>query len=56
VLSKVLDKLQASWDFDAIDGGNHSFELPKKEDVKMVTIYDRMVIKTFAWLRETFPQ
>lgn len=49
-LKDVLGHLEASWDLDIIDGGDHSFDLPKSAEMTQHEVYDRILNKTLEWL------
>jgi predicted alpha/beta-hydrolase family hydrolase len=50
-LQKVLRRLEGSWDLEVIEGGDHSFDLPKSDAVPPEKVYDRILNKTVEWLR-----
>lgn len=49
-LNGVLKQLQAPWDLSTIDGGDHSFHVPKKTGMRDEEIFERIVSKTLDWL------
>ena len=49
-LQKVLARFITDWDLEVIDGGDHSFNLPKSADVSPEQIHDRITQKTVKWL------
>ena len=49
-LKHVLCKLEASWDLEVIEGGNHSFDLPKSYETSEQDVYDRILNKSLEWL------
>jgi predicted alpha/beta-hydrolase family hydrolase len=50
LLQKVLNRLQAPWELESIEGGDHSFELPKSLKVSEETVYEKILQKTVSWL------
>lgn len=50
MLQNVLNKLKVSWDLDVIEGGDHSFNLPKSAKISQEDIYSQILDKTIAWL------
>ncbi|OPY75311.1 MAG: Alpha/beta hydrolase family protein [Syntrophorhabdus sp. PtaU1.Bin050] len=49
-LNGVLKQFQAPWDLYTIDGGDHSFHVPKKTGMQDGEIFERIVSKTLDWL------
>ena len=54
LLQTVLEKLTAPWQLDIIEGGDHSFHLPKSMDIAQSDIYDRIVQRSKKWLEINF--
>jgi predicted alpha/beta-hydrolase family hydrolase len=52
LLKNVLKRLKASWELEIIDGGDHSFKLPRSYKIAEQSIYERMLDKTVRWLNE----
>ena len=52
LLRHVLDKLKTPWDLDVIDGGDHSFKLPKSYNISEKEVYHRILAKTKDWLKK----
>ena len=50
ILENVLDRLKAPWDLEVIEGGDHSFKLPKSHPVSQQDVYQQMLDKAIAWL------
>ena len=50
ILENVLDRLQAPWDLEVIEGGDHSFKVPKSHPVSQQDIYQEMLDKAIKWL------
>ena len=50
ILENVLDRLQARWDLEVIEGGDHSFKVPKSHPVSQQDIYQEMLDKAITWL------
>jgi hypothetical protein len=51
LLREVLSKLSAPWELEVIEGGDHSFHVPKSYAIDPTEIYDLIVCKTVEWLR-----
>lgn len=49
-LKDVLCRLDTSWDLETIDGGDHSFDLPKSAEKSESEVYERILNKTVEWL------
>jgi predicted alpha/beta-hydrolase family hydrolase len=52
ILRTVLERVKAPWDLDIVDGGDHSFHVPKSAGVSEEHIFSRIVGKTARWLEE----
>ena len=52
LLRKVLSYLTAPWDLEIIDGGDHSFNMPKSIGTDPQAICGRILNKIPAWLGE----
>ena len=50
LLKKVLDKLAVPWSLEIIEGGDHSFNVPKYMELTQQEVYDQVLRKTIAWL------
>jgi len=50
-LKGVLGKLAASWDLEVVEGGDHSFHLPKSSETEEVEVFERILNRTVNWLR-----
>lgn len=50
LLRGVLSRLKAPWDLEVIQGGDHSFRLPKSVAADPVEIHGRIFDKVLAWL------
>jgi len=50
-LKVVLGSLHTDWELSVIEGGDHSFHLPKSMGVDEAEIAGRIVEKTVEWLR-----
>jgi len=55
-LHTVLNKLSAHWKLEIIEGGDHSFHIPKSMGITETEIYDRIVKTTSQWIEKTFSQ
>lgn len=51
---KVLKNLSAPWQLDVIEGGDHSFHVPKSLGIRQSAIHDRIVKTSGAWLDGQF--
>jgi predicted alpha/beta-hydrolase family hydrolase len=49
-LKGVLGKLDASWDLEVIEGGDHSFNLPKSFETEEAEVYERILNRMVNWL------
>jgi len=49
-LQSVLNKLSASWELDIIEGGDHSFHIPKSMGIRESDIFARLLKTTVQWL------
>lgn len=49
-LKTVLGRLHADWDFLMIEGGDHSFRVPKSVGMEAEEVNRRIVEKTLEWL------
>jgi predicted alpha/beta-hydrolase family hydrolase len=54
-LQAVLAKLPARWRLEIIEGGDHSFHVPKSMGVGESEIFDRIVKTARQWLEDTYP-
>lgn len=52
-LETVLKKLRAPWDLHTIEGGDHSFHVPKSTGKRDEDIYQTIIEKTLDWLSQT---
>lgn len=52
LLKNVLKRLKAPWKLEVIDGGDHSFKLPRSYNVTEQSIYESLLDKTVRWLKE----
>jgi hypothetical protein len=50
LLRQVLSKLIAPWELEVIEGGDHSFHVPKSYATDPTEIYEQIVCKTVEWL------
>jgi len=51
LLRQVLSKLNAPWELEVIEGGDHSFHLPKSHPMDPTEVYERIVSRTLDWLK-----
>jgi hypothetical protein len=49
-LNTVLKKIEVPWDLHTIEGGDHSFHVPKSMGRTDESIYDEIVRKTVDWV------
>lgn len=54
-LQSVLKRMTAPWDLDIIEGGDHSFHVPRSAGTTETEIHDRIVSKTVRWLEGEAP-
>ena len=50
LLRQVLSKVNAPWDMEVIEGGDHSFHVPKSYAIDATEIYDQILCRTIEWL------
>jgi predicted alpha/beta-hydrolase family hydrolase len=50
LLHKVLKRLKAEWDLEVIEGGDHSFGLPKSAAISQQKVYDQILDRMIDWL------
>ncbi len=50
-LKGVLGRLHTDWDLSIVEGGDHSFHVPKATNLDETEIVRRIVEKTVEWLR-----
>lgn len=53
-LQSVLDKLSARWELEIIEGGDHSFHVPKSMNIPESEIYHGIVTRTKQWIEANF--
>jgi hypothetical protein len=51
-LRVVLGRLETRWSLEPIEGGDHSFRLPKSAKRTQQEVFNQVVNKTVAWLSE----
>ncbi len=51
LLHPILDRLKSDWDLDIIEGGDHSFRLPKSANISQQEVHDHILGKTVEWLK-----
>jgi predicted alpha/beta-hydrolase family hydrolase len=56
ILRAVLSKLSAPWKLDIIEGGDHSFHLPKAMGIAESDIFAHIVKTTMKWIETSFPR
>jgi hypothetical protein len=50
LLRQVLSKMNAPWELEVIEGGDHSFHVPKSYAINPIEICERILCRTFEWL------
>ena len=50
-LEQVLKRLSTSWELQIIDGGDHSFKLPKAASRTQEEVYQQILDRTLEWLK-----
>jgi len=50
LLKGVLSKLMASWELEVVEGGDHSFNVPKSFAIDPTEVYELIVCRTVEWL------
>lgn len=50
LLRQVLAKITAPWELETIEGGDHSFQIPKSYAIQPAVINERILRKTVEWL------
>ena len=53
-MQTVLSKLSAPWKLDIIEGGDHSFHVPRAMGIAESDIFAQIVKTTMQWLETTF--
>jgi hypothetical protein len=49
-LNRVLDNLKCPHDLEIIDGGNHSFTLPRSSSRPETDVHRQIVERSAAWI------
>ena len=49
-LGRVLKRFSSPWELEIVEGGDHSFRLPKSTGLTQDEIYQRILVKTLEWL------
>ncbi len=52
LLQNVLGRLQAPWELETIEGGDHSFVLPKSIRTSDEVVCDKILQRTISWLKQ----
>jgi predicted alpha/beta-hydrolase family hydrolase len=52
LLEMVLKRLQSPWDLHTIEGGDHSFHVPKSSSLNDEAIFAAIIKKTVEWLSQ----
>jgi hypothetical protein len=53
LLKPVVARLKAPAVLEVVEGGDHSFILPKSLDISEVDVCEGILERTIAWLRQT---
>jgi len=53
LLTPVLAKLKSAWELEVIEGGNHSFDVPKDAGVSQDDVYRQVLSKIVSWLGQS---
>jgi predicted alpha/beta-hydrolase family hydrolase len=53
LLKNVLGRLRVPWELEVIDGGDHSFDLPKSFKTSAQDVYARILQRAVSWLNQT---
>jgi len=51
LLKQVLSNLSAPWELEVIEGGDHSFHVPKSYAIDPTEIYEQILCRTVEWLK-----
>jgi predicted alpha/beta-hydrolase family hydrolase len=51
-LRSVLDRIASPWSLHVVEGGDHSFHVPKSQDTTDAEIYESILAETVRWLGE----
>jgi predicted alpha/beta-hydrolase family hydrolase len=51
LLRGMLKRLSVPWDLEVIEGGDHSFRVPKSSGLTQEGVYQRILEKTVEWLQ-----
>jgi uncharacterized protein len=49
LLKQVLSKLTSPWELEVIEGGDHSFHVPKSYAIDPTEIYEQIICRTVEW-------
>ena len=52
----VLDRLTAPWEWEVVEGGDHSFHIPKKAGLSEADVFARIVASSIRWIEKTYPE
>jgi uncharacterized protein len=53
-LKGVLSRIQADWRLSVVEGGDHSFRVPKSLGIAQNTVYKNLADQTIRWLDEQY--
>ena len=51
LLKMVLDRLKSPWNLEVIDGGDHSFRVPRAHPVSQEDTYAQILLAVTGWLK-----
>ena len=54
LLKKVLARIKVARELEVIDGGDHSFKMPKSAETSPQQVYDRIINRMALWLKANF--
>lgn len=49
-LRRVLGGIETTWDLEVVEGGDHSFKLPKSAGLSQEDVYDRIAQRVCDWV------
>ncbi len=50
LLKGVLSRIKAKWELEVIEGGDHSFNVPKSYSIHETEVYEQILCRTLEWL------
>ena len=52
ILQVVLDRLRPQAELEVIEGGDHSFNVPKSSSLTSQAVYEKIAARSILWIRE----